>query len=100
MLGIIRYLLDGGLAEGAGPMLFPAIFGQFDNAKKLWNQKLQPLLEFEHHVTWQELQDGQADPQVKRRFENDARLLKTLLLAALVARRARDRAPVPDGRLQ
>ena len=35
-------------------------------------------------MTWQELQDGQADPQVKRRFENDARLLKTLLLAALV----------------
>jgi hypothetical protein len=57
---------------------------QFDNAKKLWNQKLQPLLEQEHRVTWQELQDGQADPQVKRRFENDARLLKTLLLAALV----------------
>jgi hypothetical protein len=45
---------------------------------------LQPLLEQEHRVTWQELQDGQADPQVKRRFENDARLLKTLLLAALV----------------
>jgi hypothetical protein len=57
---------------------------QFDNAKKLWNQKLQPLLEQEHRVTWQDLRDGQADPQVKRRFENDARLLKTLLLAALV----------------
>ena len=28
--------------------------------------------------------DGHADPQVKRRFENDARILKTLLLAALV----------------
>jgi hypothetical protein len=57
---------------------------QFDNAKKLWNQKLQPLLEQEHAVTWQELQDGHADSQVSRRFENDARLLKTLLLAALV----------------
>jgi hypothetical protein len=57
---------------------------QFDNAKKLWNQKLQPLLEQEHNVTWQQLQDGQADPQTRRRFENDARLLKTLLLAALV----------------
>jgi hypothetical protein len=57
---------------------------QFDNARKLWNQKLQPLLEQEQGVTWQELQDGRADPQIKRRFENDARLLKTLLLAALV----------------
>ena len=57
---------------------------QFDNAKKLWNQKLQPLLEQEHRVTWQELKDGQADLQAKRRFENDVRLLKTLLLAALV----------------
>ena len=34
---------------------------QFDNAKKLWNQKLQPLLEQEHGVTWQDLQDGRAD---------------------------------------
>ena len=57
---------------------------QFDNAKKLWNQKLQPLLEQEHNVTWQDLQEGRADPPVKRRFQNDARLLKTLLLAALV----------------
>jgi hypothetical protein len=57
---------------------------QFESAKKLWNQKLQPLLEQEHGVTWQELQDGHADPQARRRFENDARLLKTLLLAALV----------------
>lgn len=57
---------------------------QFDNAKKLWNQKLQPLLEQEHGISWQDLQDGKAEPQPKRRFENDARLLKTLLLAALV----------------
>lgn len=57
---------------------------QFDNARKLWNQKLQPLLEQEQGVTWQELQEGRTDPQAKRRFENDARLLKTLLLAALV----------------
>ncbi|MDX8506139.1 hypothetical protein [Mesorhizobium captivum] len=57
---------------------------QFENAKKLWNQKLQPLLEQEHNITWQELQEGRADPQVKRRFENDARIVKTLLLAALV----------------
>ena len=57
---------------------------QFENAKKLWTLKLLPLLEREHNVSWQDLQDGRVDTQVKRRFENDARLLKTLLLAALV----------------
>ena len=57
---------------------------QFDNAKKLWNQKLMPLLELEHAVAWTDLQDEQMEPQARRRFENDARLLKTLLLAALV----------------
>ncbi|MGO9328499.1 MAG: phage resistance protein [Steroidobacteraceae bacterium] len=57
---------------------------QFDNAKKLWSQKLLPLLEQTHNVTWQDLQDGRADPQIARHFRNDARLLKTLLLSALV----------------
>lgn len=57
---------------------------QFDNAKKLWTQKLLPLLEQEHGVAWIDLQDGRVEPQLRRRFENDARLLKTLLLAALV----------------
>lgn len=57
---------------------------EFENAKKLWTLKLLPLLEQEHAVSWQDLQDGRADPQVARRFANDARLLKTLLLAALV----------------
>lgn len=57
---------------------------QFDNAKKLWNQKLLPMLEQEHGVTWTDLQDGRVEPQKRKLFENDARLLKTLLLAALV----------------
>jgi hypothetical protein len=57
---------------------------QFDNAKKLWTQKLLVMLEQVHGITWQELNDGRADPQTARNFENDARLLKTLLLAALV----------------
>ena len=57
---------------------------QFDNARKLWTQKLLPLLEQEHGVAWTDLQDGRAESQARRRFENDARLLKTLLLAALV----------------
>jgi hypothetical protein len=57
---------------------------EFDNAKKLWSQKLLPLLERSHNVSWQDLQDGRADPRAAANLRNDARLLKTLLLAALV----------------
>ncbi len=57
---------------------------QFDNAKKLWNQKLLPMLEQVHGVTWIDLQEGRVEAQARRLLENDARLLKTLLLAALV----------------
>jgi hypothetical protein len=57
---------------------------EFDNAKKLWSQKLLPLLERTHNVSWQDLQDGRADPRAAANLRNDARLLKTLLLAALV----------------
>lgn len=57
---------------------------QFENAKKLWTQKLLPMLEQDHGVLWQDLQEGRADTQAAGRFHNDARLLKTLLLAALV----------------
>jgi hypothetical protein len=57
---------------------------EFDNAKKLWSQKLLPLLERTHSVSWQDLQNGHADPRAAANLRNDARLLKTLLLAALV----------------
>lgn len=57
---------------------------QFDQARKLWTQKLLPMLEVEHGVAWQDLHEGRADPGAAMRFGNDARLLKTLLLAALV----------------
>jgi hypothetical protein len=57
---------------------------QFENAKKLWTQKLLPLLERTHNVTWQDMQEGRADPRLAANLRNDARLLKTLLLAALV----------------
>src|SRR5437660_1460208 len=53
---------------------------EFDNAKKLWSQKLLPLLERTHNVSWQELQGGRADPRAAANLRNDARLLKTLLL--------------------
>ena len=56
----------------------------FDNAKPLYNQKLLPMLERQHGVTWEDVRAGVADPQAAQRLRNDARLLKTLLLAALV----------------
>lgn len=57
---------------------------QFENAKKLWTQKLLPLLERTHNVTWQDMAEGRADTRAAANLRNDARLLKTLLLAALV----------------
>jgi hypothetical protein len=57
---------------------------QFENARKLWTQKLLPLLERTHSVTWQDMAEGRADPRASANLRNDSRLLKTLLLAALV----------------
>ena len=56
----------------------------FDNAKRLWQQKLLPRLERQHGVTWQSMRDGSTEATKARALRNDARLLKTLLLAALV----------------
>ena len=56
----------------------------FDNAKRLYNQRLLPMLEAQHQVTLDAIKLGQADPTAARNLRNDARLLKTLLLAALV----------------
>lgn len=71
------------IAEGDEP--FSAAAGMhFENAKKLYNQKLLPLLERKHGVSWQDVRAGTADHDVARNLNNDARLVKTLLLAALV----------------
>ena len=56
----------------------------FNNAKRLYNQRLLPMLERQHGVTWEAIKLGQADPTAARSLRNDARLLKTLLLGALV----------------
>ncbi len=56
----------------------------FENAKRLYNQRLLPMLERQHGVTWEAVKLGQADPTAARGLRNDARLLKTLLLGALV----------------
>ena len=56
----------------------------FENAKRLYGQRLLPMLEMRHGVTWEAIKLGQADTTSARNLRNDARLLKTLLLAALV----------------
>nr|MDQ2696262.1 phage resistance protein [Pseudomonadota bacterium] len=52
---------------------------RFDDARRLYRQKLLPLLEDQHGVAARDI----ADPTQAQRFRNDDRLLKTLLLASL-----------------
>ena len=60
----------------------------FDNAKRLYSQRLLPMLVRQHGVTWDASKAGTADPAgattAAKNLRNDARLLKTLLLGALV----------------
>ena len=56
----------------------------FENAKRLYTQRLLPMLERQHGVTWEAMKLGQADVTLAKNLRNDARLLKTLLLSALV----------------
>jgi hypothetical protein len=56
----------------------------FDNAKRLYLQRLLPMLERRHGVTWEAIKLGQAEATPAKSLRNDARLLKTLLLGALV----------------
>ncbi len=71
------------IAQGDEPFS-DAMRIHFDNAKRLYHQRLLPLLERTHGVTWQDLMAGHADAGKARNLRNDARLIKTLLLAALV----------------
>lgn len=56
----------------------------FDNAKRLYRQKLVPMLERAHGVSLDDIQAGTANALRASTFRNDARILKTLLLSALV----------------
>ena len=56
----------------------------FDNAKRLYSQRLLPMLERQHNVTLEAIKLAQADPAAAKNLRNDSRLLKTLLLGALV----------------
>ena len=71
------------IAEGDQPF-DDHMRAMFDDAKRLYRTKLLPLLEAEHSVKLSDVEQGTADPTKVQLFRNDARLLKTLLLAALV----------------
>lgn len=70
------------IVEGDEPFA-QAMRLSFDNAKKLYRQKLLPMLEQEHSVTAQDVTEGRVDATLAMRFRNDDRLLKTLILSAL-----------------
>jgi hypothetical protein len=56
----------------------------FDNARKLYHEKLLPMLEAQHGARREELLALPFDNPARINFVNDDRLIKTLLLAALV----------------
>lgn len=56
----------------------------FGNAKRLYHQKLLPLLEKQHNVRREDVEKLSYDDPKRAAFRNDDRLIKTLLLAALV----------------
>ena len=55
----------------------------FENAKRLYHQKLRPMLEKDHALTVQEVAALPFDDPRARDFRANDRLIKTLLLAAL-----------------
>lgn len=67
----------------------------FDNAKRLYRQKLLPLLARQHELDVDDVQRGTADPVKLKLLRNSARLLKTLLLSALVPEVAALKALTP-----
>ena len=71
------------IAEGDEPFT-EGMRVNFENAKRLWRMKLLPLLEREHGLAEKEADALLPDDARGRAFRANARLLKTLLLAALV----------------
>jgi hypothetical protein len=61
----------------------PEMARHFENARRLYHQKLLPLLERQHGRR-DEIESLPADDPKRLAFRNDDRLIKTLLLAALV----------------
>ncbi|WLD15127.1 phage resistance protein [Planctellipticum variicoloris] len=62
----------------------PEMAIHFDNAKRLYHQKLLPLLERTHGARREELEALPYGDPKRTAFRNDDRLVKTLLLSALV----------------
>ncbi|MFP4585292.1 MAG: hypothetical protein ACLFN9_18150 [Desulfococcaceae bacterium] len=56
---------------------------QFENARRLYHEKLLPLLEAQHQLRREKLPELPPDDPARKGFVNDDRLLKTLLLGAL-----------------
>ena len=56
----------------------------FDNAKRLYHQKLLPVLEKQHGIRREDVEQLPYDDPKRAAFRNDDRLVKTLLLSALV----------------
>jgi hypothetical protein len=56
---------------------------RFEQARRLYRLKLIPLLQEQHQVTLEAIEAGKAPEDRARAFRNDARLLKTLILASL-----------------
>ena len=56
----------------------------FDNAKRLYHQKLLPVLEKQHGIRREEVEQLDYNDPKRTAFRNDDRLIKTLLLSALV----------------
>lgn len=57
----------------------------FENAKKLYQQKLRPILERDHGLSFDELKGLSPDDPKAINLRNDDRLVKTLLLSALAS---------------
>lgn len=56
----------------------------FENAEKLYHAKLLPMLETQHGMSREQISQLPPKDQLRKAFQTDDRLLKTLLLAALV----------------
>lgn len=56
----------------------------FNNAKRLYHQKLLPVLEKQHSIRREDVEQLPYDDPKRTAFRNDDRLVKTLLLSALV----------------
>jgi hypothetical protein len=56
----------------------------FNNAKRLYHQKLLPVLEKQHGIRREDVEQLPYDDPKRTAFRNDDRLVKTLLLSALV----------------